>query len=586
MLLHGVFLFALDLEWQTMKHLFSTIQRDNAQDTTVLPTNRRQFLVGSVALGALALTSSAVIAEQYTNTDTFAYGVASGDPTQTSLVIWTQAQGQEKVEWQVATDQEFRQIVKQSLASTGPNRDFTVKVDVKGLRPGTQYYYRFKVNGKYSPVGKSKTLPEGKVEALNIAVASCSNYVFGFFNAYAHIAQDSSIDFVLHLGDYIYEYGHDGWGADSGKILNREHQPGNEIITLQDYRTRHRQYKSDHGSQLMHAAHPLISIWDDHESANNPYVDGAQNHQPETEGDWSTRRAASIQAYYEWMPIRDPEEGQDPKRLWRKFVFGDLATLVTLETRHTARAKQFDYFDVFKTAPNQEQRDHFMKQSLADPSRKMLHPDMENFLAQALQESCEHKQPWRVIGNQIPIARTHAPNLASIFEQRRVNTKGYALQQMEHLQMLGELDLPLYLDTWDGYEGAREQFYQTCAAVNATDLLVLTGDSHSFWANQLYSANGQSMGVEIGTAGITSPGDFETMGNEMAEIYDRALAEHNAEVNWTDCRHRGYVKVTLTPTEGRVQYVAMRSIISEDIVATVLREETLLPRDGKLTYKA
>ena len=554
----------------------------------VLSTNRRQFLLGSAAVSTLALTSTSCLAEsgeQNPSNRTFPYGIASGDPTQTSLVIWTQAEGQARVEWQLATDEQFKTVAKSGVASTGPSKDFTVKVDVNGLKPGVQYYYRFSSNGKLSPVGRAKTLPVGRVDSLNIAVASCSNYVFGLFNAYAHIANDKNIDYVLHLGDYIYEYGDDGWGAESGKLLNRVHQPTNEIVSLQDYRTRHRQYKSDHGSQLMHAAHPLIPIWDDHESTNNPYVDGAQNHQPEQEGDWHTRRAASIQAYYEWMPIRDPATGDDPTRLWRKFVFGDLATLVTLETRHTARAKQYDYLDVFKTMPDKAERDKFIQETLADPSRKMLHEDMEAFLTVALKESKESAQPWRVIGNQIPMARTHAPNLNEVFTRFKPDAKGYALQQMEHLEMLGQLDLPLYLDTWDGYEGAREQFYQTCAASGSRDLLVLTGDSHSFWANELYTANGQAMGVEIGTAGITSPGDFETMGDDMAKIYDQALAQHNTEVNWTDCRHRGYVKVTLTPLSAKVQYIAMRNVAIQDMTASVLREETVVHRDGTLVYQ-
>ncbi len=197
-------------------------------------------------------------------------------------------------------------------------------------------------------------MPTGRLDRLGIALASCSNYAFGFFNAYDAIAKDPAIDFVLHTGDYIYEYGQDSWGGEVSRLIGREHQPAHEIVSLADYRMRHAQYKSDSGSRAMHAAHSLLACWDDHESANNPWTDGAQNHQPETEGDWAQRRAASIQAYFEWMPVREPEwleqKGRSRMQFWRGYSFGDLATLFTLETRHTARAKQIDYMEFAQSA--------------------------------------------------------------------------------------------------------------------------------------------------------------------------------------------------------------------------------------------
>ena len=176
---------------------------------------------------------------------------------------------------------------------------------------------------------RTRTLPSGATESLGIALASCSNFAFGYFNAYRAIAEDESIDFVLHTGDYIYEYGADGWGAETAERLGRVHEPAHEIVSLADYRARHAQYKRDPDSQAMHATHPLMCCWDDHESTNNPWSGGAQNHQPE-EGSWNERRDASVRAYYEWMPIREPEGGLRPIDFWRVYSFGDLATLVTL----------------------------------------------------------------------------------------------------------------------------------------------------------------------------------------------------------------------------------------------------------------
>ena len=260
--------------------------------------------------------------------DMFRHGVASGDPDATSVVLWTRISGVEEatVAWEVASDPGFRKVAASGQFATGAERDFTVKALAEGLKPGAPYYYRFRCKGVTSPVGRTRTLPVGPVKRLGIALASCSNFAFGHFNAYDAIARDPAVDFVLHTGDYIYEYGADGWGGEISRKLGRVHQPSHEIVSLSDYRIRHAQYKSDAGAQTMHAAKPLLACWDDHESANNPWVGGAQNHQPETEGSWADRRNASIQAYYEWMPVREPGPGRTRAQFWRTYVFGDLAT--------------------------------------------------------------------------------------------------------------------------------------------------------------------------------------------------------------------------------------------------------------------
>lgn len=529
--------------------------------------SRRGFLKAGAAVSAGLISAPALATVNKQTESIFAHGVASGDPLVDSVMIWTRVNGDKfanqpvQVSWQVAEDEQFSRVVQSGAVTTDKNRDFTVKVDVKNLRCGSRYYYRFRSQGVYSEIGRSKTLPTGHVKQLNVAIVSCSNFPFGYFNAYQHIAADDSVDIVLHLGDYIYEYGQDGWGAENGKLLERNHLPAHEIISLSDYRQRHAQYKADPASRRMHAAHPIIPTWDDHESTNNPYMHGAQNHDP-SEGDWPSRREASVRAYYEWMPIREPKKGMRREQLWRSYTFGDLASLTTLETRHTGRSKQIEYSDHLAKLKTKADRDAFMQKVLGDDSRSMLSSNMTDFVAESLAESKQRKLPWRLIGNQIPLARTHVPNLKN--KMQRKAPEGYDPVAEDHKQFiqLGELDLPLYLDTWDGYQSARESFYDLCSKAGVQDLLVLTGDSHSFWANQLFTANGQRMGIEIGTAGVTSPGDFERYGPQGAALFDQLLADHNQEVLWTDCRHRGYVKLSLTHDSAKAEYMAVNTVIS------------------------
>ncbi len=391
----------------------------------------------------------------------FRHGIASGDPDATSVVLWTRISGVDSasVDWEVATDPGFARVVQSGQFTTGPDRDFTVKVLAEGLKPGASYYYRFRAKGVTSPVGRTRTLPVGRLERLGIALASCSNFAFGHFNAYDAIARDAAIDFVLHTGDYIYEYGADGWGAEKARKLGRIHQPANEIVSLSDYRTRHAQYKTDAGAQAMHAAKPLLACWDDHESANNPWLGGAQNHQSETEGDWNARRNASIQAYFEWMPVREPGPGRTRAQFWRTYAFGDLATLTTLETRHTARALQVDYEPYRKSITSFADAARMEREAIGAPGRAMLAPELEADLTAAWTDSKRLNQPWRLIGNPMPIARTRVPDVVSLGLIPDPSTQAKPLPAAVDLAWKGKWNLPFYPDTWDGYEWARERLY-------------------------------------------------------------------------------------------------------------------------------
>lgn len=533
--------------------------------TKTFPLSRRSTLAGLSATAGLAAMPGAARSMALA-AGMFRHGVASGDPDSTSVVLWTRltAPAALEVEWELAADRGFTRIIRHGRMPTDAECDFTVKVLAEGLEPGRSYYYRFRAQGVQSPVGRTRTLPLGRVERLGIALASCSNYAFGYFNAYDAIARDPAIDFVLHTGDYIYEYGADGWGGEVATKLGRVHQPPHEIVSLADYRQRHAQYKTDPGAQAMHAAKPLLACWDDHESANNPWTGGAQNHQSDREGDWADRRAAAIRAYFEWMPVREPGSGRTRAQFWRTYVFGDLATLSTLETRHTARALQVDYAPYAATIHSFADARAMERDALGAPGRAMLAADLEADLAAAWARSKQQGQPWRLIGNPMPIARTRVPDVVALGLIPDPAGQAKPLDVAKELAWKGKWNLPFYPDTWDGYEWARERLYQQAAAAGVNDLVFLTGDSHSFWVNRLANAAGEPVGIELGTAGISSPGDFIASGFDPATArkLDAALAEHNPEVVWTDNMHQGYVRLVLTPAAGLASFIGVSTVTS------------------------
>lgn len=542
--------------------------------------SRRALLAGIGGAALMLAIPASVLAHDAPASLTFRHGVASGDPDTTSVVLWTRvaATGEARVDWEVATDPEFAAIVRSGTFETGAERDHTVKLLAEGLKPGETYFYRFRLDGETSPVGRARTLPVGRLDRLGIALASCSNYTFGFFNAYGAIARDAHVDFVLHTGDYIYEYGADEWGAGPARALGRVHEPAHEIVSLADYRQRHAQYKSDAGAQAMHGAHTLLACWDDHESTNNPWTGGAQNHQPKTEGSWEVRRAASIRAYFEWMPVREPEwlavPGRTRAQFWRCYDFGDLAMLHTLETRHTARAQQIEYEEHASRIRTKEDAARFVERRLGAADRPMISPELEADLDKALRRSVASGQPWRVIGSPMIIARTVMPDIVGEGLIPDPFAAPEAAKGIQALAWKGKLGLPLYTDQWDGYGWARERFYDRARAAGAADLVVLSGDSHSFWANRLADAQGRPAGVEFGTAGITSPGDFVETGFDRATAgaIDDALARHNPEVVWSDNLHQGYVRIDLGRSAGKATFIAVETIRRPDSGTRILKQ--------------
>ena len=549
---------------------------------------RRQALVGLTgsALLPAGCATTGGLGQRFAN-DRFRHGVASGDPAPDSVVLWTRVSGfsdSQVVHWQLASDADMLRIVARGETVTGPARDHTVKVVPQGLFPGRTYYYRFQAGGEFSPIGRTRTLPVGPVERLVLAAVSCSNYPFGHFNGYQAIAEDPDIDLVVHLGDYIYEYGEDGYGGESGRRLGRVHEPRHETVSLDDYRVRHAQYKAEPGSLAMHAMHPLIHTWDDHESTNNPWHGGAQNHQPD-EGLWHARRQRSLRAYYEWMPVRDPQPGQPPEQRWAHFRFGDLASLYTLESRHTARSEQIDLAEFSDRLKNPASARAFYEEVVGAPGRRMLSREMEDFLGQELRESVGAGRRWRVLANQTILANVVMPDVDDpVFRAQRSALSERYQTLHDNLTAMGRLELPGNMDAWDGYPAARERLYWIAESAGARDLLVLTGDTHVFWQNQLFSAAGLRMGVELGTSAITSPRGFHELGDTAMHRYDELVAGRNDGVVWADGRQRGFVRLSLTPERAVADYVVVSTIESPEYSLRTLKSVGIRREGGTLVY--
>jgi len=394
----------------------------------------------------------------------FYHGVASGDPLSDRVIIWTRLTpdtgfvGTADIEWSVALDTGMTQIVQTGIHTTDAVRDYTVKVDVTGLQPNTYYYYEFTYGQQRSIRGRTRTAPVGMQDSMRFAVVSCANYEAGFFNVYKVLRQRNDIDALVHLGDYIYEYENNGYAYNSSS--NRHWEPSSEITTLADYRTRYSCYKLDDDLIRLHQQYPFIVIWDDHESANDSWMDGAENHNT-GEGQWINRKAASQQAFMEWVPVRPVAPGNN-EQIYRRIRFGDLCEFFMLDTRLHGREEQAG---TTGSAVN-------------DPNRTILGGDQYSWLASGLLSSTSR---WKVMGQQVMMAPLKVAGIG-------VND-----------------------DQWDGYPAERNKIMSFVLANNINDIVVVTGDIHCSWGNDIPTANYQSNGtgsafVEFVTPSVTSPG--------------------------------------------------------------------------------
>ena len=547
--------------------------------------NRRKAL-GLFGLGA-SVTSTAQAAA-YSGKVAFRHGVASGDPLSDRVILWTRISPESSTSAPIAYAWSLKPAGKGGAAKSGSgvtdvSRDFTVKVDVTGLQAGRAYTFEFTANGATSPQGRARTLPTGATKDVVLAVASCSLYPAGYFNAYGAIAALDRVDAVLHLGDYLYEYGGAGsYGMDSAVAAERAHDPDREIQSLDDYRQRHAQYKSDPQLQAAHARAPWIVVWDDHETANDSYRDGAENHQAD-EGDWNARKARAIKAYFEWMPIREPADGGFA--INRTFHFGDVASLMMVETRLTARDKQLTYDRDLNGADGKPNAMAF-RVKLGDPGRKMMGPPQEVWLASELAASVKAGRPWQILGNEVVMARVNVPSFKREMGEEPLKAAlaklpASAGRRMDRLESVAALGLPYGLDMWDGYPVARQRLYGLIGRAKAK-AVVLSGDSHAFWANELYDApeGGNRVAVEFGTTGVTSPGGEDALpGIPVGEVYAKA----NREVVFCDQKAKGFVRLTLTRNEVRADMMAVSTITEKSFTTSVLKSFTATQGPGGIS---
>ena len=588
--------------------------------------NRRQILKGmSASLGVLALRGFSVAAAAPLH---FTHGVASGDPLSDRVILWTRAlpgsgsHSELEVRWEVAIDESFNNIVTWGTTLTDAARDYTVKVDVVGLEPGGHYFYRFLGEGVTSMVGQTRTLPDADVGEFRLGVASCSNYPQGYFNAYRHMAE-TELDLVVHLGDYIYEYAE---GVYASKValeqLGRHVKPDHETVALEDYRMRYGLYRSDADLQAVHARHPFVCVWDDHELANNTWREGAENHDSR-EGDFRVRMRQARKAYHEWLPIRESDEG-DQAPIYRNFPIGNLADLVMLDTRLHGRDRGLDYsadmplrmatfhvtgegegvlvdeataaslpaaevkrlplpFDVSSGKPvaitdyskiaylipgslPPELRylpdtHSFKADILIDSNRTLLGTDQEAWLATQLQASKARGATWQVLGQQVLVGKLGVPVLPD--DAVTVENPPQRLQTfLDNMAALAAAGLPLNLDAWDGYPAARDRLFSDLIA-HASNPLVLAGDTHNAWIFNLSDTEGRAVGVEIGTPGISSPG-LESIIPAKPELLKQALMDTSPELVHADTVHRGWAEVVLTPVAATSEFHYVSTVLDRD----------------------
>lgn len=547
--------------------------------------NRRDFIIG-VSAGAAALpgVSRAVVLDP---SAAFTHGVASGDPLSDRVILWTRVSpalgNSVAVNWEVAADAGFAQVLRRGRALALATNDHTVKVDAMGLPAGANLFFRFSTAGQTSPVGRTRTLPVGALSSLKLAVFSCSNYPAGFFHAYAEAARMEDVFAAVHLGDYIYEYARDGYASADAAALERESEPPHELLSLNDYRRRYAQYRSDADLQALHAAMPWICVWDDHEISNDTWKDGAENHTPATEGDFALRRAAAIKAYHEWLPIRAPEANR-LQRIYRSFSFGNLVDLHMLDTRVIGRDLQLDYANYFGANGFDGAR---FTADIANPARQLLGAEQTQWLSGRLAAT---QSTWTLLGQQVLMGRMNIPAplvLGQItfgaYSQLlfKAATAPATLTPQEQA-ILAQPAIPYNLDAWDGYAVARETVLGTARALNK-NLVVLAGDTHNAWASDLADRNGNPVGVEFGTPGVTSPGLETYFPNENPQAVAGGLQQIIGPLVYAETANRGFMVVTATPQECRCDWHFVSTVKSASYSAYVAKSLRTLPGAGNRT---
>ncbi|MEE2034975.1 alkaline phosphatase D family protein [Rhodococcus chondri] len=491
------------------------------------PLSRRAVLRSSAVVAGTTVFAAATARPAAAAPVMFAHGVASGDPLPDAVILWTRVTPtpdaipgsgigpDTPVAWEIARDKDFREIVASGSVTASATSDHTVKIDATGLDPATAYFYRFTAAGAVSATGRTHTAPApgASLDRLRFGVVSCANWEGGFFGAYRHLAARGDLFAIVHLGDYLYEYAAGEYPVSVGTEVRR-HEPAHEIVSPADYRIRHGQYKTDPDLQALHAQLPWIVVWDDHEAANDAYNGGAENHDPATEGDWAQRKAASVQAYTEWMPVR-----MDGSRLYRRLRFGDLAELSMLDLR-SYRTEQ--------ARPGADWR------TLDDDSRTITGAEQMAWLTAGLTSSPTR---WQLVGNSVMIA----PLLLPPLDER---TTG-ALTELLGIPSMG---VPFSTDQWDGYPVDRQRLLDAITTAGKRNVVFLTGDIHTSWGMDIpadaaaYPGAG-TVATEFVVPSVTSANIDEMLGvppRSASPSIENLMQSTNRHVHYVELDSHGY----------------------------------------------
>ncbi|HEX2811544.1 MAG TPA: alkaline phosphatase D family protein [Sphingopyxis sp.] len=531
----------------------------------------RRLLIklGTAGLAAMALPGAAkAMAAQG-----FTHGVASGEPGANSILLWTRyaAPSDTRLTVELSATPDFTAVAGGGSVTAEGERDHTAKVTVDGLAPGRWYFYRFIApDGTTSPIGRTRTLPQGPASAFTLALFSCANMPFGWFNAYGHAAARGDIDLVAHVGDYFYEYRAGDYPTAKEAVPGRLVQPPQELIALADYRLRYAAYRADPDLQRLHQLFPMIAQWDDHEFANDTWKGGAENHNA-GEGSWEDRKAAAERAHSEWMPVAETR--------WRDYQVGDLATIFLPETRVTARDEPFDLGallegkgDVAATLKT------FAETAYRDPQRQLMGAEQEKWLFDGFARSVKAGTRWQVCAQQIVMGSLFTPPESR--DWFGADQPDYVKRRVEVAQLAAQAGLPLNMDSWDGYPIARDRLLAAAQRADA-DLVTLSGDSHNAWAFDL-AHDGRPAGVEVGGQSVTSPG-FEAYTPGISDNRRvSALHASSPQLRWANTQDRGYATVALTPDRITADWHSVAPVRMHDLKLT--NSHRMTATRGRRTY--
>ena len=524
----------------------------------MISIDRRLLLRSSLlGLGAAALPGLPAWAAIAPVTG-FTHHVASGEPGPTSVLLWTRyvgRSGDSRLRVELSERPDFARIAGGAEGVAATDRDHIAKIVVAGLTPDRWYHYRFIApDGTISPIGRTRTLPLGETRGFTLGVFSCSNIGFGYFNAYGHAAARRDIDLMLHLGDYQYEYPRGEYPDAAATAAGRIVEPAGETVHLADYRARYASYRRDPQLQALHARFPMILMWDDHESANDSWAGGAENHDPATEGPWDARKAAAIRAYREWMPVSDDD--------WAEYRIGDLAALFRPEERLTARTKQLSLMATAMAgkADLTAALTRFRDGPWSDPAHTLMGPVQEAWFAERMRAAAKTTK-WQVFAQQVNVGLTRMPAAAMDWlpKDASAGLSGYIGTAIA----AAKLGLPFNMDSWNGYPAARSRMLRTGLDADA-NLVVLSGDSHNAWAFDL-SENGTAAGVEFGGHSVTSPGYEAELKTIDPAVVAAGLVKASPELRWADTARRGYMTVALTPERVTTEWLFMDTIATPSL---------------------